>query len=546
MKGFLNIRKANKYIGNAKTFMKKQVCTFEHIWFFTLSCVAVFAYSLYMVDNYIVPKWCFSGLILLIGIIILSLKRILRRPIKWNALFCSYIISFVCFLQAIYGIMQWCQLLPSNGIYTVVGSFDNPAGFTSCLCSGFPFVLQCLYVSKEKVWRLVMKFAILAIIIAVCLSESRTGIISISVLVVISLFLRFRIASKCQQILLICMLLLFLGGSYFLKKDSADGRLLIWRCSWEMVKDAPIWGHGTGSFLRYYMNYQADYFEKYPNSYFTMLADSVQSPFNEYLSLILDFGFIGFGILIIVFVFLLYAYYCSIDRGKNTVLLSIIGIGVFAFFSYPLTYPFVWIIIIYSICVLFKEFFHRFSNTTIISFLSYVTFLFSIILLFPLCQRINAEYRWNGAYVNKQLSEYDQLMPVLGRDSYFLYNYAVELYDAPYVDKSYKIALLCRRKWCCYDIELLLGDICMSKENFSNARLHYLKASLMCPNRFFPLYQLFNLYKRIGDEEKAYTMAQLIEEKDVKVPSVVVRQIKYKIRCYMKSIKKGGSKNRFK
>lgn len=62
------------------------------------------------------------------------------------------------------------------------------------------------------------------------------------------------------------------------EKDSADGRLLIWRCSVSMVKDAPWLGHGIGSFEARYMDYQADYFRQYGLNRYSMLADNVKHP----------------------------------------------------------------------------------------------------------------------------------------------------------------------------------------------------------------------------------------------------------------------------
>jgi hypothetical protein len=50
---------------------------------------------------------------------------------------------------------------------------------------------------------------------------------------------------KLKVILFSAVLLLF-SGLYFLKKDSADGCLLIWCCSLEMIQDKPLSGHGSG------------------------------------------------------------------------------------------------------------------------------------------------------------------------------------------------------------------------------------------------------------------------------------------------------------
>lgn len=92
-----------------------------------------------------------------------------------------------------------------------------------------------------------------------------------------------------------------------MKKDSADGRLLIWKCSWEMIKDSPVYGHGINSFRTHYMDYQAHYFEQHPDSKYSMLADNVLCPFNEYLAVLVNFGFLGFFILLAFIFFLLFA-----------------------------------------------------------------------------------------------------------------------------------------------------------------------------------------------------------------------------------------------
>lgn len=87
---------------------------------------------------------------------------------------------------------------------------------------------------------------------------------------------------------------------FFLKKDSAIGRILIWINSLEMILDYPILGSNSGSFLRNYMLYQADYFKLNPNSQYIMLADNVKHPFNEYLLLTIKYGIGGLLALIAV------------------------------------------------------------------------------------------------------------------------------------------------------------------------------------------------------------------------------------------------------
>jgi O-antigen ligase len=122
--------------------------------------------------------------------------------------------------------------------------------------------------------------AVAVIGIAVVLSASRAGIIALFVVVLFFVFYQFKIKTRFKIIILSFSVVLALSGLYFMKKDSADGRLLIWRCTYEMVKDKPLFGYGQGGFKANYMNYQAKYFEEHPNSRYAMLADNVNRPFN--------------------------------------------------------------------------------------------------------------------------------------------------------------------------------------------------------------------------------------------------------------------------
>lgn len=54
-----------------------------------------------------------------------------------------------------------------------------------------------------------------------------------------------------------------------------------------------------------YMDYQAKYFERNPNSEFINLADNVKYPFNEFIKIAVEFGLVGL-ILIGLFTLLLF------------------------------------------------------------------------------------------------------------------------------------------------------------------------------------------------------------------------------------------------
>ena len=219
---------------------------------------------------------------------------------------------------------------------------DNPAGFASCLCAGFPFLILLLS-SKNKYVRYGGWLAGTIIVTTIILSYSRAGIVSVTILSCLYLYERLE-WKKVLKYLLLASLVLLLFGCYWMKKDSADGRLLIWKCCINMVKDAPWTGHGIGSFEAHYMDYQADYFKQHEQSRYSMLADNVKQPFNEYLKILLNFGIVGILVLFLLIGAIVYCYKKNSNTEKKIGFYSLISIGTFSLFSYPFTYPFVWAI----------------------------------------------------------------------------------------------------------------------------------------------------------------------------------------------------------
>ena len=515
--------------------MRNKICKIEHLLFFLLCVMSIFVYSYSMIDKYIMPKWYLTISIILFWILISCIKKFFSTSIKLDLSICGYIIISVCSVQALYGIFQWNKFFSTTGVYNIVGSFDNPVGFSSCLCFGLPFVALCLRLTKDKLVITILYLLSLIIIYAIIISESRSAIISVIVIICLWSSQYVRITYKYKVFIFICILLLFLIGAYFFRKDSADGRLLIWKCSWEMVKDSPIWGHGINAFRNSYMDYQANYFEENPNSPYIMLADNVVYPFNEYLTVLICFGFVGLFMLFLGGGFLFF-YYRRNPKYENFVaLISLIAIGIFSMFSYPFTYPFSWVILCFDIYIILNGvFYFKLSSKIYILFL-----ILSLGVSYKLYQYISFDIKWNkmeySSISRKKLDDYEQLNSILGLNPYFLYNYSLELYDKKYFKKSLEKALLCRKYLSNFDLELLLGDIYRMQKQYEKAEWHYKRALFMCPCRFIPLYQLFELYKEKGDLINSFKVAQLIINKSVKIDSMLIIQMKYKMKQVINS-----------
>ena len=502
---------------------------------FSILCMsAIFVQSNFVTDSSIVPKWLIALLIISVIVGYYSFKILFGSFVEFNFLLIGIGIATVCFLQALYGLLQYLNLLFSYSSCKIVGSFDNPAGFAACLCIGLPFVRFLISKYNNKYMLLGGWVVAFVIVIAVVLSCSRAGIISISVICIVLLF-RKQDLKYIYKYLLLCSLVLLLIGCYWMKKDSADGRLLIWQCTINMVKDSPWIGHGLGSFEACYMDYQAEYFKICgQKNHYAMLADNVKHPFNEYMGVLLNFGIIGLLILLLIISLLLYCYKRNPTIEKTVAIYALTSVGTLSLFSYPFTYPFTWIVTFLSILIIIREYVKEFL---IVSWKKNIVcvllFGCSMVGIYKLVERIQAELEWGRISKQAFSSSYNEVLPVYEKlekifedNPYFLYNYAAVLLEKKQYNKSLEIALQCRKYWADYDLELVIGENYQQLNKPKLAEKYYNSASMMCPSRFLPLYKLFHLYKTNGEKERSLAMAEAVINKPMKINTVTIRMIK--------------------
>lgn len=503
-----------------------------------LCAISIFVYSHSFTDPYILPKWMFAIVASLIVGICCCILILFGKRICLNMFMLGVGISALGFTEAIWGLLQYLSILSSYSVHTVTGTFDNPAGFASCLCCCLPFV--CVWVTHSNRYvRYVgwMMGAFMAV--AVCLSGSRSGMVSM--VAVCMLWFGGRLVGKGLWRYLLSVILagLFVIGCYWMKKDSADGRLLIWRCGWEMVKDAPLLGHGIGSFEAKYMDYQAGYFEKHGMRHrYAMLADNVKQPFNEYLGVLLNFGLVGLLVLAGLIADLVYCYKKYPADEKKMAVSALVVIGVFSCFSYPFTYPLTWIVTLLCIVRIAKEpLAELFAAACVRRVVCILVLVGSLVGICVWTTRLRAELNWNRASHLAFMGKYEEALPKyqmlersLSDNPYFLYNYAAVLTENKQYRKALEVALECRHYWADYDLELLLGDIYKEKKDYKQVEEYYTSASCMCPCRFLPLYQLYELYKNTGNTEKASILAKELLEKPAKVNSALIRKIRYMVK----------------
>ncbi len=222
-----------------------------------------------------------------------------------------------------------------HAYYQLTGSFPNPGPLGGWLCLSLlaaVLLAMRLWKTRRRSWAVLSAAAGVCIGGGLLLSDSRAAWLGFAAgvfcLVALSDF-------RYKRIVLAALAGIGLAGTVWLygyKKDSADGRLLVWRVSADLVAQKPVAGHGVGMFPERYMFAQADYFDRHPDSRFTAVAEQTGYPFNEWIGTVCEQGIVG-GLLALVVVGTAFYRRGTTEQRDGRVLLT--GTIVFGMFSYP-------------------------------------------------------------------------------------------------------------------------------------------------------------------------------------------------------------------
>ncbi|MDR1860977.1 MAG: O-antigen ligase family protein [Bacteroidales bacterium] len=511
-------------------------------------CVTLFARSGRFVSSEVTPKWL--GLWVLTGVAgaIFGVAAAVAgfRPLRSIVIDRRYIIlifRILLLLLAFQGIAQYFGWLPRHGGFPVAGSFDNPAGYAVAVALLTPFAFpENRYCVAEKIGCIVLTVLAFA---ALWLSGSRTGMIAAAVSLII--YIIFTVPARLRKYVFAGGFVALLAGGFFLyrlKAASADGRVLIWRCSLDLVAQKPLFGHGPGAFTAVYMPAQAAYFEAYPDSRFAQLAGNVLHPFNEYLLVAVEYGLAGLAVAVVLLWLLLRGVKTAFGAvQQRPFILSLVTMAVTACFSYPFKYPFTWFAVVAGLVHLFRHWlpcrdtlFHPQSPEIRARYAGIASGIMIVILsicsLYYTGKSLYAQLQWNDIAhralrgdTKEALDGYEKLLPRLGNNGLFLYNYAAELHQAGNCAGSQAVFTRCLRYYNDFDVQMLMADNAQQLNDLTAAKQHLKTASAMCPSRFMPLYQLMELYRKADRMNDARTIANRLLTKEIKIPSHTIDAI---------------------
>jgi tetratricopeptide (TPR) repeat protein len=353
------------------------------------------------------------------------------------------------------------------------------------------------------------------------------------------LFPFFRKLNKKKTFVLVVIFLiigiLFSTKLYHFKKDSADGRLLIWTVSWNLFKEKPLTGFGPNGFQKNYMLRQGDYLKNHTDSPWAVLADDVQFPFNEFIQTGIEQGITGL-------LFISGIVYIT-AKAQNAVREQAIlmALTVFACFSYPLEYIEFQALGVLSLASIS----HTQKPAIILSFPFIKKILIcSFIAIGGLSLYSFYNYtldvkHWKKAHLNiyndndKSIEEFQELYSEMKYNASFVKDYAWGLF----LSERYEEATAYFEKAVALKpsahLLLQLGESCQKTGKYNEALETYEKASYMVPSLFKPHCETAKLLFKQGKYEEAKQKAKEILNKKIKIDHPKIDRMKREMQAIL-------------
>ena len=495
-----------------------------------------------------------------------------------------YIVSLCLILwgiaEAVYGGLQLYGLAESNhSLYNITGSFRNPGPYAGFLAVVLPVALylalscrirnKCLHQGTVTLcWVYVFLCATL-----LPATLSRAAWIAACVGCGIVLCARYRLRARCilyfrrhrrrawAWLSAACLLLALAGvGAYYLKKDSADGRLLMWKVTARVVADAPYTGVGPGRFAGAYGEAQAVYFASGKGSAQEKhVAGSPEYAFNEFLGITAERGF---PFLMYCLVLLVLAFRCA-GRGRQWGIAGgLAAFLAFSCFSYPLS---VWRTAAVAVVLLaaggvpadrirpavpgrrvVSRRLRRAASASVVLAVAVGLVAGEVSLKDRRRERREAVSAWEasrqwsgmGLY-DEALEELSPLYPAMRWNFRYLYDYGYALHKEGRFEEG--IAVLSEGARISSDpmFHNIIGKCHEALGRYDAARDEYMTAHYMVPCRLYPLVLLMRMYAGRGMDAEAVSVGRRILEMPVNPKSRAMQDLRREVSREMERL--GGS-----
>ena len=476
-----------------------------------------------------------------------------------------YGILIVGFVEVVIGLGQLYGFFPSgHHLFRTTGTFLNPGPYGGFIALMFPLTFHYwLYFRKrKKILRHVFLSIGMVCLLVFPATLSRTAwgaaVIGCMLVVIYETGITDKLKDLYQKyrkraVLCIALFCLLSGGViygiYQFKKDSANGRLFIWKITALAIQNTSLKGVGLGGFPAAYAQSQINYFkEKEASAIEKHVAGSPEYAFNEYLRIFLEQGIAG-GIL---FLFLTSLIIRRGIKNKHTGAAgSFLCLSVFAIASYPYylwEFLVVWVLLA-TICVSQTKppSSESSKNRRISIFTLFAVFILIASLSICVAQwyfyhRASKEWEkirpfYTMKAYSKIIDDYIRLYPQLNHDPKFVFEYAVTLNAEKRHEQADSILSRGLQISCDPMFYNVKGRNYHEMGAYRKAEACYMNATYLIPERIYPYYLLTKLYADSAagyPPERMQWAASIVLKKEAKVHSTAIDEMRDEVRKILK------------
>lgn len=516
-----------------------------------------------------IGQWVWFGKVVLFStgcIAITCLLQIWGRT-SWKQIFSfphfsAYVSwSLILFggVEAIWGLRQLYGFSASGHFrYALTGSFFNPGPYAGYLAMVLPLCLHHFVRFRDWKW----------LITSLKIERAAAGVVGVLILCVLPatmsrsawvaaligcgwvmymhrdsrkwklLWRRYKKRYVSWGIGIFLVLIVGGAGAFFLKPDSALGRLFLWKITCQAIANH-LWGCDKG-FAFAYGEAQEAYFAKGDYAEWEeRVAGSPEYAFNEYLELTLTQG-PAICIMLIVITFA--CLWAGTQFRRYGVCGAIVTLLVFSFSSYPMHLP---AFIVAYVCLLLA--------CGIGDIIAKPVILSACLIIWTggfhdkwqrekdACRDwVNAHILYHAGAYTAANTAYDKLYPQLREKGTFLFEYGHSLHKAGFYNESNKY--LDKALVYCADPMILnvIGKNYQALRCYNWAEELLLASVHRLPGRIYPYYLLAKLYAEpeFLNREKFEEMKRIVLMKAPKIHSMAIEEMRREVEEIAKELEK--------
>ena len=349
-----------------------------------------------------------------------------------------------------------------------------------------------------------------------------------------------------HKLILLLLPFLLAVAFYSIKKDSADGRMLIWKVTLrEVVSGNVTLLPREENFSAFLGDAQERYFSSAERPWEEQrLAGGPDDAYNEYLQILVEDGLVVFVVVILLLLFVVWVLWKSKDNLKVPLAGSFASITILSFFSYPLRCPTSLTLILFVLatccCVAICK-----ERARVVSLcVAYIGLAIWFIYKFQTDQRLeraidqsrHIEVLCISKVTDNLLCCYQNLYPFLNDRPEYLLAYSKALLENKDYDRCNMIINQAKPLSGDPVFHIVQGKCMEQQKLYSEAEVSYLKAYNRVPHRIYPLFLLMSMYRDQGLISNAKKIAIKISGIKPKIPSAEFYEIQDSARAVLNSM----------